>query len=94
MSNGCGPGWLPHFATELLFNWFFEASCNRHDEGYQEGGDEARRKVCDDKFLAAMLRDTQLLPRIVRPLAVAEAYCYYALVRQFGSRHFNYRRRV
>ena len=55
MSNGCGPQWFERFALtrwfrEYLFDWFFEASCNKHDEGYAQGGDEIRRFECDWKF--------------------------------------------
>ena len=40
--NGCGPDWVPRKIKSLLFDWFFEASCDKHDAGYAEGGDEAR----------------------------------------------------
>lgn len=89
-TNGCGPEKWPLWVKELLFNWFFEASCNKHDGGYQEGGNEARRKECDAKFLAAMLRDSKRLPLLLQPLAVAEAYIFYLIVRKFGAKSFNY----
>lgn len=38
---------------------FFTASCEKHDFGYWKGGDEARRKECDEKFLRAILGDIE-----------------------------------
>ena len=38
---------------------FFEASCDLHDFGYWKGGDEARRKECDEKFLQKILEDIE-----------------------------------
>jgi hypothetical protein len=90
MNNGCGPGWLPYWIKELLFNWFFEASCNVHDEGYREGGDETRRALCDYKFWLAMRRDTLRQRDIQRLLRWLQALVFYALVRLFGWTRFNY----
>lgn len=91
IGNGCGPDWFPRWLKVALFNWFFEASCDKHDEGYQEGGSEARRKVCDDKFLEAMLRDTQRRHFLLRPLMKAQAYTFYWIVRKYGRKRFTYR---
>lgn len=92
VGNGCGKESWPVWIKDLLFNWFFEASCNIHDQGYQEGGDEARRKVCDDKFLAAMLRDVKTqLPLLLKPIGYTTAYSYYAAVRLGGKGNFKYK---
>lgn len=88
--NDCGPAWLPEWIKWLLFNWFFEASCNRHDEGYGEGGDEHRRFECDWKFWMAMKRDVKRLAKWKRPAAWLVAISFYALVRAFGWMMFNY----
>lgn len=33
--NGCGPDWMLLWLKQMFFNWFFEASCNKHDRGYE-----------------------------------------------------------
>ena len=90
--NGCGPESWPNWIKESLFNWFFEASCNKHDIGYTKGGNEARRKVCDDKFLEAMLRDSKRVNIFARPAAYITAYTFYAIVRHSpkAKKQFNY----
>lgn len=88
--NGCGPSWLPRKIKSALFDWFFEASCDKHDEGYTKGGDEARRKVCDDKFLAAMRRDTLKQRGLKRGIRWVQAYAFYGAVRVFGWSSFRY----
>lgn len=89
-SNGCGPSWLPSFIKELLFNWFHEASCDKHDEGYEQGGDEVRRFECDWKFWLAMHRDTLRLKGVKRWLAWMHAVLFFAFVRLLGWVQFNY----
>lgn len=88
--NGCGPVWLPGWIKALLFNWFFEASCDKHDIGYAQGGDEVRRFECDWKFLHAMLRDTRRQKGYLKPLCYLLAWVFFALVRLFGWLQFNY----
>jgi hypothetical protein len=88
--NGCGPAFLPVWFKKLLFNWFFEASCNKHDEGYAEGGSELRRWECDFKFFRAMVRDASKLAPPLIPLALVEAVVFYLLVIMFGWTRFNY----
>lgn len=89
--TACGPNWLPAPARKLMFGWFFEASCIKHDDGYREGGSEFRRWECDYKFFRAMLRDTfrtkswSLVPKF--GLAVG----FYAAVALGGWTSFNYR---
>jgi len=89
--NGCGAEWMPRKVKAMLFDWFFEASCNKHDEGYSEGGNEARRKHCDKMFYAAMKRDSLKHRGAARFVRLAQAAVYYAAVRGFGWMHFNYR---
>lgn len=88
--NGCGPAWIPRWLTSLLFNWFFEASCIKHDEGYKKGGDEIRRFECDWKFLQAMRRDTKKVRWWLRPIVYVEMLAFFGLVRIGGWLHFNY----
>lgn len=95
--NGCGPAWLDRYAVtrwikSALFDWFFEASCNKHDEGYQKGGDEIRRFECDWKFFQAMRRDTLRKRGVARLIRWIQALIYFGLVRAFGWRHFNYKK--
>lgn len=88
--NGCGPAWLPKWLKKLLFGWFFEASCKRHDFAYSRGGDEADRHEADQGFLNAMLRDVKKLKWYLQVPAYIEAWCFYGLVRVFGSWSFTY----
>lgn len=89
--NGCGPSWFPRWLTWLCFGWFFEASCNKHDQGYAKGGDEIRRFECDWKFLQAMRRDIKRLKWYWRPLAHITAITFFVLVRLFGWWFFQYK---
>ncbi len=89
-SIGCGPAWWPQFLCDLAFGWFFEASCAKHDAGYEKGGDEVRRFECDYKFLCAMLRDVKKQAVWRRPVAYIVAYSFYLSVRAFGRFLFNY----
>lgn len=90
MNNGCGPEWMPRWVTSALFGWFFEASCNRHDEGYEAGGDEIRRFECDWKFYQAMRRDTLKHKGVKRLLRWVQAVIFFKVVRVFGWMRFNY----
>ena len=89
--NGCGPAWMPEWLKHALFGWFHEASCNRHDEGYAIGGDEARRKSVDDGFYNAMKRDSLKLSGINRLFRLSQAVTLYAAVRLLGWMYFNYK---
>lgn len=89
--NGCGPSWMPRIIKDLLFNWFFEASCDRHDEGYSEGGDEVGRFECDWKFFLAMRRDYLRHQGIKRFLMSTQALLFFITVRAFGWTRFKYR---
>jgi hypothetical protein len=96
MANGCGPEWLNRFkVTDKLrgwmFDWFHEASCDKHDEGYLKGGDETRRMYCDWRFLVAMLHDAKRIGGFRGWLAKRQAGMYYRLVRLFGRKYFNFK---
>ncbi len=90
MGNGCGPEWVPRKLKSLLFDWFHEASCAKHDEGYEEGGDEARRKICDKKFYESMKRDSNKHRGLSRLVRRTQAIIFYNLVRIGGKNSFNY----
>ena len=87
----CGPEWMPATIRRKLFGWFFEASCIKHDDGYREGGDEARRLVCDWKFFMAMLRDTSRTKGIVVAPKLGVAISFFLAVRLGGWASFNYK---
>ncbi len=91
LHNGCGPAWLPKKIKDPLFNWFFEACCNKHDEGYLKGGSEFRRWECDAKFFKAMLKDSLKVYPVLIPLALMEAVVFYLIVAFFGWTRFNYK---
>lgn len=93
--NGCGPAWLKKAAVtrwiqRWLFDWFFEASCNKHDEGYIKGGDEKRRAHCDYRFLMAMLNDAEKMKPVFKIRGYYLAITFFILVRLFGWIFFNY----
>ena len=88
--NGCGPAWLPRWIKSILFDWFFEASCDKHDAGYTQGGDEIRRFECDFKFWRAMKRDTLQYSGVRRLARWCQAVLYFAMVRLFGWLYFEY----
>lgn len=82
---------MPKWIKSALFDWFHEASCNKHDEGYEEGGNEARRKVCDRKFYEAMKMDSLNHRGLSRFVRLTQAVAYYMIVRNFGWMQFNYK---
>ena len=88
--NGCGPAWFPDWLVNLLFGWFFEASCRRHDFAYSRGGSPSDRKAADKGFFKAMLRDAKRLSGYQRWLASVVAVVFYLLVRLFGWLAFKY----
>jgi hypothetical protein len=87
-TNGCGGkgAWIK------VPNFIFEASCNKHDEGYNDGGDEARRFECDGKFFIMMIKDTyQVKWWIKRVNYQIWGFVYFIAVRLFGKKYFNYK---
>ena len=89
-SAACGPNWMPASMRRKLFGWFFEASCIKHDDGYREGGNEARRLVCDWKFFQAMLRDTVKTKGLMVVPKFGIAVSFFLAVRLGGWGSFNY----
>ena len=99
--NGCGPTWMDKyvwsiwikvFVAKYFLGWFFHASCNKHDEGYAEGGDWVRKIYCDLRFFAAMVKDVGRLDRWYKQVpALAVAYVYFWLVLLVGWFSFEYK---
>ena len=94
--NGCGPAWFDNYRPtawlkKVLFNWFHEASCNMHDIGYQEGGDELWRWYCDARFFLAMLRDVRKQSLMLMPVAFVLANAFYITVVLLGWTRFTYK---
>lgn len=70
----------------------FEASCKLHDEGYEEGGNELRRLICDLFFYTHMLNDINKFTNWYATLFYfLWASLYFVLVRLFGWWYFNYK---
>lgn len=91
--NGCGPAFFPAFLTNILFGWFFDASCRRHDFGYARGGSRSDRKAVDVGFYQAMLGDAALMARgnvFKKQGLCTVAWVFYKLVRGFGWLRFYY----
>lgn len=84
----CGPQafWLkPPRVT------FFEASCYLHDKGYEEGGNELRRLICDTFFYIHMLNDINKYCLKNKYFYISWATLYYILVRLWGWVIFKYK---
>lgn len=90
-SVGCGPSFLPQWLIDFFFGWFFEADCEKHDEGYQKGGDWVRKLECDFKFYLAMLRDSQRSRGFKKALKLLVATIYFWIVLLLGWLRFNYK---
>ena len=92
--NGIGPSWFPtwlrNLTTDLCSRFFFEASHQRHDHGYEKGGDEIDRINCDGRFLIAMRRDVCRAPLLLRLPAWLFCHGFYIAVRFGGRQSFNY----
>ncbi len=100
MANGCGPQWMDRWratkkvkdwTAEKALGWFFNASCNRHDEGYDKGGDWAWKLYCDMRFLDAMLHDSSRLLVHKRIGAIFVALVYFVFVLLGGWFSFTYK---
>ena len=90
-ANGCGPSWMPRFIKDMLFNWHFEAACNKHDIDYSHGGDEVRRFECDYNFWLEMKRVSKKSKGLFRFIRYAVACIYYIAARLLGKFSFTYR---
>lgn len=88
--NGCGcaSGWLkwikPPYAN------LFRDCCIKHDDLYNEGGDNEMRKAADRQLFRAMVC-TALFYRPIKTLWLTFiALVYYWSVRLFGKKFFNF----
>ena len=95
-TNGLGPSWFPDWLRKALTkfgsSFFDEASWNAHDIGYKLGF--PARKVCDRKFLQAMLRDASLTTTTLRVGACTIlAWFFWFVVRVFGWMTYRYKNR-
>lgn len=88
--TACGPAWAPQAVKNILFGWFFEASCIRHDKAYEKGGNELRRLKVDFGFFKAMMRDSLKTKSVVMPLKITTAVFFFLAVRIGGPLSFNY----
>jgi|TARA_Y100000310_G_scaffold328330_1_gene396308 hypothetical protein len=93
--NGCGGkgSWI-----RPPYGKFYESSCNKHDKGYEKGGNELDRFECDAKFLVFMIKDTfrithkiNIIQFFVRVYYQFWAFIYFIGVRIGGKRYFNYK---
>jgi len=85
--NGCGPDFFPECLTNLLFGWFFNASCRHHDFNYERGGTEQDRRDADNGLYKAMRLDAERLKS--KRLALI-AKLFYLLTCLFGWAFFTY----
>lgn len=92
--NGCGPKWVSKSLAKLLFGWFFEASCRRHDFGYARGGTKADKESVDNGFHKAMIRDAERLAEQHKYAKHIAAWLvgelFYLSVKTLGWMQFNY----
>lgn len=88
-TNGCGG---KGSKIKPPYRAFFEASCNKHDMGYNKGSNDADRFECDAKFLVMMLKDTYRLKGwFKRVYYQIWAFIYFIAVRLFGKKYFKYK---
>jgi len=71
--------------------YFLEASCQIHDEWYEEGGNEIRRLVCDLFFYSHMINDINKYCKKYKLFYIWWATLYFLLVRLFWWFCFNYK---
>lgn len=95
--------WFFHIISVIL-SWFkpplaifFKASCSKHDFWYGQGGDEKRRKHCDNVFLKYMVADvyyamsTGKIAEYEFEYYVKWCLRYHKAVRVLGWVRFNYK---
>ncbi len=100
--NGCGGAgnkihqrlirWFLGFLLSKLRAVFVEASCNIHDFTYWQGGDNKRRKECDQWFFYTILNDIQKYikdPWLFSGYVIL-ALVFYTSVRLLGWAYFNF----
>lgn len=89
ITDGCGAGWFHENWRKYFFDWFFYASCNRHDFNYMVGGNEWDRFISDLKFLGRMIVDSFRDVRFVL-IRFPIAFLFYFAVRIGGWYPFRY----
>lgn len=89
LKNHCGWRWVPIKPPY----WFFHtASCEIHDQNYEEGGTASDRLRADVGFLWRMIQDANRLSANKKKVAVTWACLYYFAVRLFGWITFKYKK--
>lgn len=93
---GGGQNPIIRFFIWLIMSDFDTAIASKHDYSYYIGGDDARRKHCDEMFYSAMVFDIYhlFLDGKIGKLGVIWkniiAYLAYLSIRLFGAHYFNY----
>ena len=85
-TNGCGG--KGSFINPPQF--IFKASCNKHDELYNKGGNEYDRYVADQLFYQYMKEDVRDSEFYLHPYYSFWAWAYFKSVRIGGRKFFNY----
>ncbi len=82
-----------NYCLDRISPHFLQASCEKHDQGYKEWWDEARRKVCDLKFHQAICNDIYWLKvnTITLFWYLLLATIFYLAVRKLWYRYFVYK---
>jgi hypothetical protein len=91
LGNGCGLKWFPTWLKHIMFGWFFETSCRRHDFAYIRGGSRLDRFLADRGLYKSMKKDaSRFTNRWVHLYTKTLSFVYYYAVRVFGIFIFNY----
>ncbi len=88
MSNWCWWCWSWFKPPHAIF---FEASCNIHDQNYENWVNEKDRKKADKWLFKYMKRDIKRLAWYKQPRYYIWCILYYVAVRLFGWKYFNYK---
>lgn len=89
-SWGCGPGGLgDYLVPDTVYGLSVKPACQRHDCHYRfdEGKNEATRKIADDEFLKNMqiIVDATTNTWLLRRLRFTRCRTMYYAVRWFGK---------
>jgi len=86
--NWCGGKWS---WFKPPYHIFFNTSCNKHDELYNEWWDSFDRWIADIYLLKFMLQDCLLIENKLRKVYYSIwCFIYYVAVRLFGKKYFNF----
>lgn len=88
--NGCGG---KGSRIRPPYRLFFKASCDKHDIGYDIGGDKIDRWYCDVSFYNAMRYDVKKAKPNYFQRQYFLIWCkiYFISVRLFGAKYFNFK---